>query len=125
MSWSSTARCWRISSSRGHPTRADRRRHQDHHIQGPDRGPPWTAPSTAATGVPILARSWTKPQPRREPPGATPGGTPPGLVATRKQGRWVFYRVAMGFPQPLREHCLRQLAAITRAPAEGDEDHQV
>lgn len=38
-----------------------------------------------------------------------------GLVATRKQGRVVFYRLADGFPQPLREHCLRQLVAITRA----------
>ncbi|MDQ6947849.1 MAG: hypothetical protein M3256_16685 [Actinomycetota bacterium] len=38
-----------------------------------------------------------------------------GLVATRKQGRVVFYRLADGFPQPLREHCLRQLVAITLA----------
>jgi DNA-binding transcriptional ArsR family regulator len=45
-----------------------------------------------------------------------------GLVSTRKQGRVVFYRLAQGFPQPLREHCLRQLVAITRAPVEDEED---
>ena len=47
-----------------------------------------------------------------------------GLVATRRQGRVVFYRLAAGFPQPLREHCLRQLVAITRAPADDDEEGQ-
>lgn len=47
-----------------------------------------------------------------------------GLVATRRQGRVVFYRLAKGFPQPLREHCLRQLVAITRAPAEDDAEEQ-
>ena len=40
-----------------------------------------------------------------------------GLVATRKQGRVVFYRLGRGFPAPLREHCLRQLVAMTRADA--------
>jgi ArsR family transcriptional regulator, lead/cadmium/zinc/bismuth-responsive transcriptional repressor len=45
-----------------------------------------------------------------------------GLVSTRKQGRVVFYRLAPGFPQPLREHCLRQLVAITRAPVADQED---
>jgi DNA-binding transcriptional ArsR family regulator len=38
-----------------------------------------------------------------------------GLVATRKAGRVVYYRLAEGFPEPLREHCLRELVAITRA----------
>lgn len=38
-----------------------------------------------------------------------------GLVATRKAGRVVFYRLAPGFPEPLRNHCFRQLVAITRA----------
>ncbi len=47
-----------------------------------------------------------------------------GLVATRRQGRLVFYRLAKGFPQPLREHCLRQLVAITRAPAKDDAEEQ-
>ena len=45
-----------------------------------------------------------------------------GLVATRRSGRVVFYRLAKGFPQPLREHCLRQLVAITRAPTDDDEE---
>jgi DNA-binding transcriptional ArsR family regulator len=37
-----------------------------------------------------------------------------GLVVTRKQGRVVFNRLAEDFPDPLRDHCLRQLVAITR-----------
>lgn len=41
-----------------------------------------------------------------------------GLVATRKQGRVVYYRLAQGFPQPLREHCLRRLVDLTRLPAQ-------
>jgi DNA-binding transcriptional ArsR family regulator len=45
-----------------------------------------------------------------------------GLVATRKQGRAVFYRLASDFPQPLREHCLRQLVTITRESADDDEE---
>jgi DNA-binding transcriptional ArsR family regulator len=44
-----------------------------------------------------------------------------GLVATRKQGRVVYYRLAAGFPQPLRDHCFRQLVEITRA-AEDEDD---
>jgi ArsR family transcriptional regulator, lead/cadmium/zinc/bismuth-responsive transcriptional repressor len=43
-----------------------------------------------------------------------------GLVATRKQGRVVFYRLAAGFPEPLRNHCFRQLVAITRTAEEDD-----
>jgi ArsR family transcriptional regulator, lead/cadmium/zinc/bismuth-responsive transcriptional repressor len=43
-----------------------------------------------------------------------------GLVATRKQGRVVFYRLSSGFPVPLREHCLRQLVAISRAAADDE-----
>ncbi len=41
-----------------------------------------------------------------------------GLVAFRKQGRVVFYRLSDGFPHELLEHCLRQLLSIV-AP-EGD-----
>jgi ArsR family transcriptional regulator, lead/cadmium/zinc/bismuth-responsive transcriptional repressor len=37
-----------------------------------------------------------------------------GLVVTRKAGRVVFYRLGPEFPAPLREHCLRQLVAMTR-----------
>lgn len=37
-----------------------------------------------------------------------------GLVATRKQGRVVYNSLAQGFPEPLREHCLRQLVALSR-----------
>jgi len=41
-----------------------------------------------------------------------------GLVATRKAGRVVYYRLGPEFPKPLREHCLRQLVAMTRATAD-------
>lgn len=37
-----------------------------------------------------------------------------GLVTPRKQGRTVFYRLSEGFPEPLREHCLRALVAPLR-----------
>lgn len=36
-----------------------------------------------------------------------------GLLVTRKQGRVVFNRLAADFPAPLRDHCLRQLVALT------------
>lgn len=46
-----------------------------------------------------------------------------GLVATRKQGRVVFYRLADRFPEPLLEHCLRQLITLSRvASDESDEE---
>ena len=44
-----------------------------------------------------------------------------GLVARRKQGRAVFYRLTDGFPEPLREHCLRQLVALAFDSENGDE----
>jgi DNA-binding transcriptional ArsR family regulator len=37
-----------------------------------------------------------------------------GLVSTRKQGRMVMYRLAEGFPEPLRQHCLRALVDMSR-----------
>ncbi len=43
-----------------------------------------------------------------------------GLVATRKAGRVVYYRLADGFPEPLRDHCLRQLIAMSRTTAPDD-----
>lgn len=36
-----------------------------------------------------------------------------GLVSRRKQGRVVYYRLAQGFPEPLREHCLYQLIQLS------------
>lgn len=41
-----------------------------------------------------------------------------GLVVARKQGRTVYNRLADDFREPLREHCMRQLIAITRHVAE-------
>lgn len=38
-----------------------------------------------------------------------------GLVVTRKDGRVVYNALAPDFPAPLREHCLRQLVALSRA----------
>lgn len=44
-----------------------------------------------------------------------------GLVLGRKQGRVVYNRLAPDFPEPLRDHCLRQLVDITRStPADED-----
>lgn len=37
-----------------------------------------------------------------------------GLLVTRKAGRVVYNRLADDFPAPLRDHCLRQLIALTR-----------
>ena len=41
-----------------------------------------------------------------------------GLVTRRKDGRVVYYRLAAGFPEPLRQHCLRQLIEMSRAPVD-------
>jgi ArsR family transcriptional regulator, lead/cadmium/zinc/bismuth-responsive transcriptional repressor len=43
-----------------------------------------------------------------------------GLVTRRKEGRVVYYRLTDGFPEPLREHCLRQLIEMSRAPVDDD-----
>jgi DNA-binding transcriptional ArsR family regulator len=43
-----------------------------------------------------------------------------GLVVARKEGRVVFNRLAADFPSPLREHCLRQLVALSHS-SEGDD----
>lgn len=45
-----------------------------------------------------------------------------GLVTRRKEGRIVYYRLAEGFPEPLRQHCLRQLIEMSRAPTEDDDN---
>lgn len=37
-----------------------------------------------------------------------------GLVVGRREGRVVYNRLAADFPEPLRDHCLRQLVALTR-----------
>jgi DNA-binding transcriptional ArsR family regulator len=38
-----------------------------------------------------------------------------GLVHARKDGRVIFYRLATNFPEPLLEHCLRELVVMSRA----------
>ena len=43
-----------------------------------------------------------------------------GLVTARKDGRIVYNRLAADFPEPLREHCLHQLLALTRRVADGE-----
>lgn len=45
-----------------------------------------------------------------------------GLVSPRKQGRTVFYRLSEGFPEPLREHCLQALVALSRKADADDGD---
>lgn len=39
-----------------------------------------------------------------------------GLVSRRKHGRMVYYRLADGFPEPLRAECLRKLVDLSHAP---------
>jgi DNA-binding transcriptional ArsR family regulator len=41
-----------------------------------------------------------------------------GLVKARKEGRVVFNRLAPDFPEPLRQHCLGQLIALSRTAEE-------
>lgn len=43
-----------------------------------------------------------------------------GLLVTRKQGRVVYNRLADDFPAPLRDHCLRQLIALTHTTDDND-----
>jgi DNA-binding transcriptional ArsR family regulator len=45
-----------------------------------------------------------------------------GLVTTRKVGRVVYNQLAADFPPPLRDHCLRQLVALTYIETETDTD---
>jgi DNA-binding transcriptional ArsR family regulator len=44
-----------------------------------------------------------------------------GLLVTRKAGRVVYNRLADDFPAPLRDHCLRQLIALTHTTDDPDE----
>ena len=37
-----------------------------------------------------------------------------GLVQTRKDGRVVHYRLADSFPEPLLEHCVRELMRLSK-----------
>ena len=44
-----------------------------------------------------------------------------GFVQTRRQGRVVFYRLADRFPEPLLEHCLRELISLSRVASEEED----
>lgn len=44
-----------------------------------------------------------------------------GLVSRRKDGRVAYYRLPEDFPEPLRQHCLRQLIDMSRTSAAGDD----
>ena len=43
-----------------------------------------------------------------------------GLVANRREGRVVYYRLAPDFPEPLLDSCLWRLVALTRSPRPDD-----
>ena len=45
-----------------------------------------------------------------------------GLVSTRKDGRVVYYRLSHGFPEPLRDHCLRALVELSRNAAPDNDE---
>ncbi|MDP9394461.1 MAG: metalloregulator ArsR/SmtB family transcription factor [Actinomycetota bacterium] len=44
-----------------------------------------------------------------------------GLVTNRKEGRVVYYRLADGFSQPLREHCLYTLIELSHSVTSDEE----
>jgi len=44
-----------------------------------------------------------------------------GLVTYRRDGRVLYYRLADGFPEPLRDHCLRKLIELSRQPETEDD----
>jgi ArsR family transcriptional regulator, lead/cadmium/zinc/bismuth-responsive transcriptional repressor len=44
-----------------------------------------------------------------------------GLVQNRRDGRVIYYRLVDNFPEPLLEHCLRQLIHLSEV-AQGDGD---
>jgi ArsR family transcriptional regulator, lead/cadmium/zinc/bismuth-responsive transcriptional repressor len=43
-----------------------------------------------------------------------------GLVTNRREGRVVYYRLAPDFPEPLLQHCLWRLVALSRPPGTAD-----
>ena len=43
-----------------------------------------------------------------------------GLVHRRRAGRMAYYRLAAGFPEPLRQHCLLQLGEMSTSPDDTD-----
>jgi ArsR family transcriptional regulator, lead/cadmium/zinc/bismuth-responsive transcriptional repressor len=45
-----------------------------------------------------------------------------GIVANRKVGRVVYYRLADEFPEPLLAHCMRQLITLTQAVGDDSAD---
>lgn len=45
-----------------------------------------------------------------------------GLVTKRKEGRVAYYCLSRGFPKPLRDHCLRQLVALSQNNPADDPD---
>jgi DNA-binding transcriptional ArsR family regulator len=44
-----------------------------------------------------------------------------GLVTNRRDGRVIYYRLADNFPEPLLEHCLRQLIELSKIAQSLDE----
>ncbi|SDY72099.1 DNA-binding transcriptional regulator, ArsR family [Modestobacter sp. DSM 44400] len=45
-----------------------------------------------------------------------------GLVTYRRDGRVIYYRLAEGFPEPLREHCLARLVELSHQSTPDDEE---
>lgn len=43
-----------------------------------------------------------------------------GMVQRRREGRVAYYRLAEGFPEPLRVHCLRALLVLSSTTPDGD-----
>lgn len=45
-----------------------------------------------------------------------------GLVANRRDGRVIYYRLSADFPEPLLEHCLRQLIELSEVAQRIEEE---
>jgi DNA-binding transcriptional ArsR family regulator len=45
-----------------------------------------------------------------------------GLVQNRRAGRVIYYRLSDNFPEPLLEHCLRQLIALSNAAQQMEDE---
>ncbi len=45
-----------------------------------------------------------------------------GLVNNRRDGRVIYYRLAADFPEPLLEHCLRQLIQLSEIAQRSEEE---
>jgi ubiquinone/menaquinone biosynthesis C-methylase UbiE len=83
----------------------------------PGSSMPWTWSTSSASAT--CPWRWRRPRTPLATPCASCGTA--GLVSTRKDGRVGYYRLSHGFPEPLRDHCLRALVDLSRTVADSDD----